>query len=174
MYFAGRPNTLTKGAKTREALIQCVDLRADNKIWRGASSKNNSRILAIVTREPVAREACHHKACYRDYTRNCKELLAVGMGKRKICLKYTNAESQAYEMLFTYIKTYLLQNPRIVRMAELYTMFTSFFNSQGTEIKAFTRTHFWRKLEGQFRDILILKTFLATNEFLLIRLVFPD
>lgn len=143
MYFAGRPNTLTKGAKTREALIQRVDLRADNKIWRGASSKNNSRILAIVTREPVATEACHHKSCYRDYIRNVQGAVSSRNAKEEdMCLKYTNAESQAYEMLFTYIKTDLLQNLRIVRMAELYTMFTSFFNSQGTEIKAFTRTHF--------------------------------
>ena len=46
--------------------------------------KNDSRILAIVTRELVAAEACYHKSCYRDYTRNFKELLAVVIRKRKM------------------------------------------------------------------------------------------
>ena len=30
------------------------------------AGKNESRIVAIVTRELVAAEACHHKSCYRD------------------------------------------------------------------------------------------------------------
>ena len=40
-------------------------------------------------------------------------------------------------------------------MVELYTLFTSLLKSQGvTEIKESTRTHFRRKLEGEFRDTL--------------------
>ena len=40
-------------------------------------------------------------------------------------------------------------------MAELYTLFTSLFKSQGvTEIKESTRTHFRRKLDGEFRNTL--------------------
>ena len=40
-------------------------------------------------------------------------------------------------------------------MVELYTLFTSFLKSQGvTEIKESTRTHFRRKLEGEFRETL--------------------
>ena len=45
-----------KGTKTRETLIQCVDLRADQTIGRAATSKNDPRILAIVSRELVARK----------------------------------------------------------------------------------------------------------------------
>ena len=63
-----------KGTKTRVALIQSVDLRVDSTIRRAAVGKNDPRILAIVTREIVAAEACYHKSCYRDYTRNVKEL----------------------------------------------------------------------------------------------------
>jgi len=113
------------------------------------------RILAIVTRELVTAEACYHKSCYRDYTRNIQEAVSSDTKEEDKCFQYTNAESQAYEMLFTYIKTDLLQNPRVVRMAELYTLFTSFFKSQGDmEIKESTRTHFRRKLEGEFRGTL--------------------
>ena len=46
--------------------------------------KNDPRILAIVTREFIEVEACYHKSCYRDYTRNFKELLAVVIRKRKM------------------------------------------------------------------------------------------
>ena len=118
--------------------------------------KNNPRILAIVTRELVAAEACYHKSCYRDYTRNVQGAASSGDKKEEDeCPEYTNAELQAYENLFTYIETSLLQKPRIVRMAELYTLFTSFLKSQGvTEIKESTRSHFRRKLEGEFIDTL--------------------
>ena len=145
-----------KGTKTREALIQCVDLRADSTIRRAAVGKNDPRILAIVTRELVAAEACYHKSCYRDYTRNIQGAVSNGDKKEEDeCPEYTNAESQAYENLFTYIETRLLQKPRIVRMVELYTLFTSFLKSQAvTEIKESMRTHFRRKLEGEFRDTL--------------------
>ena len=58
-----------KGTKTRETLIlQCVDLRANQTIRRAATSKNDPRILAIVSRELVAAEACYHKSCYLSYT----------------------------------------------------------------------------------------------------------
>ena len=148
MYFVERPNTLKD-----------VDLRADSTIRRAAVGKNDLRILAIVTRELVAAEACYHKSCYRDYTRNVEGAVSSGDKKEEnACPEYTSAESQSYENLFTYIEISLLQNPRIVRMAELYTLFTSFLKSQGvTEIKESTRTYFRRKLEGEFRDTLNLE-----------------
>ena len=70
-----------KGTKTREALIQCVDLRVDSTIRRAAVGRNDPRTLAIVIRELVAAEACHHKSCYRDYTRNVQG--AVSSGNKK-------------------------------------------------------------------------------------------
>ncbi|CAH3148276.1 unnamed protein product, partial [Porites evermanni] len=100
-----------KGTKTREAIIQCVDLRADSTIGRAAMGKNDPRILAIVTRELVAAEACYHKSWYRDYTRNIQGAVSSGDKKEEDeCPEYTNAESQAYLNLFTYIETRLLQN----------------------------------------------------------------
>ena len=73
-----------KATKTREALIQSIDLHVDSTIRRAAAGKNDPRILAIVTREFIEAEACYHKSCYRDYTRNFKELLAVVIRKRKM------------------------------------------------------------------------------------------
>ena len=58
--------------------------------------KNDPRILAIVTRELVAAEACYHKSCYRDYTRNVQGAVSSGDKKEDDeCPEYTNAESQA-------------------------------------------------------------------------------
>lgn len=59
-----------QGTKTREALIQCVDLHADSIIKRAAVSKNEGSIMTIVSREVIAAEACYHKSCYHDDTKN--------------------------------------------------------------------------------------------------------
>lgn len=129
-----------QGTKTREALIQCVDLHADSIIKRAAVSKNDGSIMTIVSREVIAAEACYHKSCYHDDTKNVQGV---------------NAKSQAYESLFTKTKTGLFQNQRVVRIAELYTLSTSFLKSQEVvevEVKESTRTHFRRNLEGEFRD----------------------
>ncbi|XP_035662311.1 uncharacterized protein LOC118406391 [Branchiostoma floridae] len=144
-----------RGTNTREALIQCVDLRADNAIRNAALRKNDSKILAIASRELVAAEACYHKTCYRDYTRNVLSNISnVGKEEEQ---DYSKAESRAYELLFHYIRSDLLQKPRIVRLAELYAQFIAFMDSEGVagkQVKASTRTHFRRKLEGEFGDVL--------------------
>ena len=94
MYFVKRPNTLKE--PKLEVLIQCVDLRADSTIRRAAVGKNDPRILAIVTRELVAAEACYHKSCYRDYTRNVQGAVSsADKEEEDECPECTNAESQA-------------------------------------------------------------------------------
>ena len=46
--------------------------------------KNDPRILAIVTRELVEAEACDHKSCYRDYTRNVQGAVSSGASVVKV------------------------------------------------------------------------------------------
>ena len=53
----------TRSSRTREELIQCVDMRADETIRKAAVGKNDHRILAVVSRELVAAEASYHKSC---------------------------------------------------------------------------------------------------------------
>ena len=60
----------TRNSRTREELIQCLDMRADEMIRKAAVGKNDHRMLAVVSRELVAAKACYHKLCYRNYTRN--------------------------------------------------------------------------------------------------------
>ena len=152
----------TRNSRTREELIQCVDMRADETIRKFAVGKNDLRMLAVVSRELVAAKACYHKSCYRNYTRN----IAISGEKKEDSgyTEYSRTELQGYEKLFNYIRTDLLQNPRIVKLSELYTMFTSFVNSQGElEILESTRTHFRRSLEKEFRDAIDFEDLYGNN-----------
>ena len=126
-------------------------MRADEMIRKAAVGKNDHRMLAVVYRELVAAKACYHKSCYRSYTRN----IPVSGDKKEASeyTEYSRAELQGYVKLFNYIRTDLLQNPRIVRLSEFYALFISFVNSEGElEIPESTRTHFRRSLEKYFRD----------------------
>ena len=93
-------------------------MRADETIRKAAVGKNDHRMLAVVSRELVAAKACYHKSCYRNYTRN----IPVSGDKKEDSeyTEYSRVELQWYEKLFNYIRTDLLQNPRIVRLSELY------------------------------------------------------
>ena len=90
-------------------------MRADETIRKAAVGKNDHRMLAVVSRELVAAKACYHKSCYRNYTRN----IPVSGDKKEASeyTEYSRAELQGYEKLFNYIRTDLLQNPRIVRLS---------------------------------------------------------
>ena len=137
-------------------------MRADETIRKAAVGKNDLRMLAVVSRDLVAAKACYHKSCYRNYTRN----IAISGEKKEDSgyTEYSRAELQGYEKLFNYIRTDLLQNPRIVKLSELYTMFTSFVNSQGElEILESTRTHFRRSLEKEFRDAIDFEDLYGNN-----------
>ena len=82
--FCGKTKYL-KGAKTREALVQYVDLRADSTIRRAAVGKNDPRILAIVSPGNLLRQKRATISLVIVITlETFKELLAVVIGKRKM------------------------------------------------------------------------------------------
>ena len=62
-----------KGTRNREPLVQCRDMRADSSIRKIATQKNDSKILALVSRELVAAEVCYHRTCYRSSTLDQKQ-----------------------------------------------------------------------------------------------------
>ena len=92
--------------------------------------KKDSRILAIASREIVAAKACYNRTCYKGYTRaetsltaasdNCGELLED---------EYANFESEAYQMLFAYIRSDVLANEKIVRLTEMTELLASYLTS---------------------------------------------
>ena len=55
-----------RDASTRDALTQCVDLRADASIRKIAISAGDGRIVGLASRDLVVAESWHHGQCYRD------------------------------------------------------------------------------------------------------------
>ena len=64
----GKKIKFMKNPKSREKLIQAVQLRADTTLRNCAILKNDARILAITSRDIVAMEAHYHASCYKSYT----------------------------------------------------------------------------------------------------------
>ena len=61
-----------KHLRSREPLIQSVDLRSDKtvrQITQQNMDTNLIKMLAVTSRELVAAEAHYHRSCYRQYTR---------------------------------------------------------------------------------------------------------
>ncbi|KAK3751112.1 hypothetical protein QZH41_016239, partial [Actinostola sp. cb2023] len=154
-----------KGKDCREKLIQCSDLRADETIRSTALAKNDSKILAKVSRELVAAEGCYHKSCYREYTRpmpegNTTTTLAPSEDEDS----YARLESAAYEMLFKYIRSNVLEQPTLVRLNDLTQMMLGFMRELGAkETKESTKTHMRRKLEAEFGNMLQFEALLGNN-----------
>ena len=101
--------------------------------------------------------------------------LSVGIRKKTARIRKKTAsipsipELHGYEKLFNYIRTDLLQNPRIVRLSELYALFTSFVNSQGElEILESTRPHFRRRLQKEFRSAIDFEDLHGNNRIFVI------
>lgn len=49
-----------------------MQLRADEIVRKVATQRNDSKVLAITTSDLIAKEACYHFTCYREYTRQKK------------------------------------------------------------------------------------------------------
>ena len=168
--FCRKNSKYPRGSRSREVLIQCSELRADETVRRIAIVNNDSRILAIVSRELVAAEACYHKSCYRDYTRphlhsgTSNETTAASSDE-----EYARLESKAYEMLFDHVRSSILEKPKLVKMTDLTNTLLSFMQDLGAkEIKESTKTHFRRKLESEFGGLLHFEDLLDNNRLFII------
>ena len=58
--FCEKKTRYKKGTKTRDPLIQCVDLRADASIRKAAIATGDSRIIGLGSHDLVAAEAWYH------------------------------------------------------------------------------------------------------------------
>ena len=52
-----------------EKLSNCIQIRADAKIRKMLTERNDTIMMTIVSDELVAKEACYHASCYRMYTK---------------------------------------------------------------------------------------------------------
>ena len=143
-YFCEKKTRYKKGTRTLDPLIKCVDLRGDASIRKAAIGTGDRRITGLASRDLVAAEAWYHGHCYRDYTRPGKaskhtDSESESPPDENNCCKI---ESQAYDKLFEFIRSNLLENPRLVKMVDLREKRMSYMRSMGaTEILESTKKH---------------------------------
>ena len=65
-------NKYLKKSRNREKLTNCLQRRADETIRELATKRNDTKIIAVTSNDLVAKEACYHFTCYREYTRPIK------------------------------------------------------------------------------------------------------
>ena len=64
-----------KNSRTRESLSNCEELRADERIRKIASERNELLIVRIASNDFIAKEAVYHRTCYREYTRTYQKVI---------------------------------------------------------------------------------------------------
>ena len=151
--FCEKSSKYLKGQKTRESLMQCLELRADYSIRKAATSKQDHRILAILTRELVAAEGHYHKSCYKLYTKDESSASSSTAKEVVECqnAEYEKVERGAYEELYMYIRNNFLANQEIVPMTYFTSRLENSMISLGiNQIRLSTKKHVRRKLEREF------------------------
>ena len=168
--FCEKKSKSLKGTRNREPLVQCRDLHADHSIGKSAMEKKDSRILAIAPREIVAAEACYHRTCYKVYTRAEESPTGASDGcGQSLEDGYVNFESEAYQMLFDYIRSDVLANEKIVRLTEITELLLSYLTSLGVEeIKLSTKKHIRRNLQAEFGDVVLFENLLETTSVFIV------
>ena len=100
-----------KGTKTREKLVQAVQLWADQTLRECGIQKADERILAVTSRDIVAAEAHYPISCYKKCT------VKVTANKKKADDgedTYQIVKERAFADLFEFIQTDVIPNKRIV------------------------------------------------------------
>ena len=145
-----------KNPKSREKLIQAVQLRADTTLRNCAILKSDARILAITSRDTVAAEAHYHASCYKSYT-NIKTKERDYVGDKEVenssqvtdMLSYEVAEVEGYVQLFHYIRNEVIPHKKVVPVAQLTEKLEAFMSSKGEALKSATNKNIRRRLESE-------------------------
>ena len=168
--FCDKVSKYAKGKDVPEKLIQCIDLRADENIRKIALAKNDSKLLAIVSRDLAAAEARYHGTCYRECTRPKPE---TGTSST-LSLTYQDdefacTESAAYEKLFDYVWSNVLMTPNLTRLTDLTQTMISYMKDLSiNETKESSKTRLRRKLEAEFGSLLQFEDLLGNSRVLII------
>ena len=146
-------------------LVQCRDMRVDSSIRKIATQKNDSKILALVSRELVAAEACYHRTCYRSYTRpEASSSVNPDMSSESPDDEYARLESDAYQMLFDFIRSDVIENEKVVRLSEMTQLLVQYLMSlEAKECKPSTKKHIKRNIEAEFNELIKFENLLDNN-----------
>ena len=145
-------------------------MRADSSIKKIATQKNDSKILALVSRELVAAEACYHRTCYRSYTRpEASSSVNPEMSSESPHDEYACLESDAYQMLFDFIRSDVIENEKVVRLSEMTQLLVQYLMSlEAKEFKPSTKKHIKRNIEAEFSELIKFENLLDNNRVFLI------
>ena len=104
-----------KRVKTREALRDCQQFRADDTIRKASEIRNDMKMIALSSEELIAKEAKYHASCYRDYTR----ALYI---KDKNVPENLNVCDEAFELVKQKLKE-LYKNPSVLEFVTISSVY---------------------------------------------------
>ena len=104
-----------KNSRTREKLSNCMKIRADITVRKVSKERNDIVPLAIPADELIAKAACYHWSCYREYTRK-KPLKPNG----KVPQDETNEDKNYVELRRSLNN--LVENPDVVEFTKFKSM----------------------------------------------------
>lgn len=156
--FCDKTGKYKKGTRTRETLTRCGELRADTTVRQRAIAINDTKIIAILSRELVAAEGHYHHSCYMEYTRpdpdenKCKSSSTMDQDLEHQL--YVEAEKNAYVELFKQMRD-MFSEPNVKKLSELRESLKSHMVKESgiSEIKESTRTHMLRKINSSLRKV---------------------
>lgn len=154
--FCDKCSKYLKGQRTKESLLKCIELRADDTIRRAAVRKGDNRMLAIVSRELVAAEGHYHRSCYRVYTKVPNTDIDKGeMNLDQAECYYEAAERMGLYKVFAYIREGLIEHPTVVPFTDLTSkLVTEMAECDVTQVAPSTKKHIHRKVEAEFGEFL--------------------
>lgn len=139
--FCEKQSKYTKGSKTRERLIQALDLRADTRIRDAATKKSDVRILSVTSRDIVAAEAHYHASCYKAYVKEQQVMDKIN--------EQTEDDAARVD-LYRYIRSDLFSKPRIIPLSDLISKLESLLREKGVDISESTKNNLSRNLKSEF------------------------
>ena len=117
--FCDKVSKYAKGKDVRKKLIQGVDqLRADENIRKTALAKNDSKLLAIVSRDLVA-GMLSRNLLQRIHPTKARKGTSSNLSFTSQDDEYACTESAAYEKLFDYVGNNVLVTPNLIRLTDL-------------------------------------------------------
>ena len=159
--FCMKSTKYLTNSKTRELLVQCVDLRSDQTVRKAAVDQSDPRMMAITSRDLVAAEGHYHRSCYRRYTKQTSSKTNSETSGDPVAFRpdpdeeYAKTEVHCYSGLFRFIRDVIFEKPQVIRMTELCKYLLDLFVESGVglgEVKASTKKHIHRKIKGEFGE----------------------
>jgi hypothetical protein len=141
--FCEKESKYKKGSRSREPLVQVLELGTDKKLREIAIERGDKKVIAVTSRDIVAAEACYHKSCYLAYTRQRPD-------KIKNIDEYTTAEKLAYNKLYDFIREDVFLNPRVESQTSLLAKLISYLKDDVDRVTDSTKKIFHYNLSKEF------------------------